>query len=308
MNKHWKRSLGSFIWMMAMPFMPKYVDDNEGGGDAPPALPEGFDIAALSGDAWAGIVQGDERFKENPVALNTKDPLDAIDQLINANKLMGQDRLPQPQDDWDEAKYDSFYNSLGRPENAEGYKYENAPEIEGFEVSEEFTKSANEAMHKAGLNVKQHTAVMDTFYEWLGKATTAGTEADALVKQQAEETLKSKYGSEYDGKVAQANAVIAELGTPELADYLEKSGAGNDPRMVEFMLNVAEKFGDDQALGEALNSHLSGTNQAVKKIADLKADDGFIKRLNNEDATGHAEAVAEWIQLHKKAYPGTQNK
>lgn len=274
-----------------------------------PDLPEGFQMDSLQGDNWHNFLNEHETFKDSDVAKNTKSPYDAIEQLINANKLIGTDRLPQPKEDWTEDQWNDFYAKLGRPEAADKYKYENAPEIEGFELSEDFMKDANEALFKAGLTPSQHTAVMDTFFNWLKNATDSSTQAATLSREQTEEALKKQYGADkWEGKVAEANAVIAQLGDQEFAKYLEESGLGNHPSMIKFMMNVAEQFSDDSAIGESIKSNLSGENQAKKRITELKADENFQKKLFNESAVGHKEAVAEWHDLHKKAYPGNQGQ
>lgn len=282
---------------------PMFFVENAGGATK---LPEGFDITALSGDAWHGVLQSNDAFKENPVALNTKSPLDAIEQLVNANKLLGKARLPAPQEDWKEEDWNNFHKQLGRPDSPEGYKYDKIPEIEGFELSTEFMKTANENLFKAGLNAKQHTAVMDTFFSWLKDASESSIAKTTHTVEQTQVALKKEFGDKYEPNVQAANAVIAQLGDAETAKYLADSGLGNHPGFIKMMFKISEAFKDDAAFGEAINSNLSVENQAKQKIASLKADENFNKRLMNESAPGHKETVAEWHDLHKKAFPGAQ--
>lgn len=301
-----RKSLRTLMYQFwARPILPLYFAE---ATDNPPALPEGFDIAALQGDAWQGIIQGNEAFKENAVALNTKGPMDAIEQLVNANKLLGKNRLPSPQEDWKEEDWNNFYKQLGRPESVDGYKYENVPEIEGFEVNDEFMKSANEALFNAGLTPKQHSAVMDTFFGWLKTASEGAIASTVVTKEQSEEALKKEFGENYEPNVQAANNVIAQLGDAETSKYLADSGLGNHPGFIKMMFKISELFKDDESIGEAINSNLSGENQAIKKIAELKGDENFQKKLFNESNPGHREAVAMWHDLHKKAYPGVQTR
>jgi len=41
---------------------------------------------------------------------------------VEAQKLIGQNRLPTPQKDWDDKKWDEFYSKVGRPEKPDGYQ------------------------------------------------------------------------------------------------------------------------------------------------------------------------------------------
>lgn len=276
--------------------------------DTPPVVPEGFDIASLQGDAWQGIITANETLKESPVALNTKSPIDALEQLINANTLMGKDRLPTPQDDWTEEQWSAHHTALGRPENAEDYKLEEVPEIPGFELNDEFMKSTKVALHAAGLNGKQYEATMGTFFNWLKGATEAQNNAQIATNEQVTTALKAEHGEAYEGLVQEANGVIAQFGSAEFAKQLEESGQGSDPGFVNMMINIAKEFGDDSAAGKSLKNNLSAENGAIKEIADLKADETFTNKLMNESAPGHKDAVAKWHDLHKKAYPGAITK
>ena len=40
---------------------------------------------------------------------------------LNAEKLIGQQRLPAPQTSWGDKEWGEFYSKIGRPEKPEGY-------------------------------------------------------------------------------------------------------------------------------------------------------------------------------------------
>lgn len=287
------------------PFMPAYVGEG-GGGDPPPVLPDGFSIDALQGDAWANIVN--ERFKDDTVALNTKSPLDAVEQLRNAQKLLGKKRLPEPQDDWKKEDWDAFYNGLGRPAKAEEYKLGEVPEKFKDKISPEFMKEASTMLHEAGLTGKQYEKAMGAYFGWLDKATAAKEAADVEAFSAAETALKKELGAEYEAKVNLANNLIRTFADAETSEFLATSGLGNNPGVIRMMMKIADQFKDDDAIGASINSNLSGENQAKKEIADMKGDPDFQKRLFDETHAGHRQAVQKWHDAHKKAYPGSQTK
>jgi len=289
---------------LVAPFMPHYVVEGEGGN--PPALPEGFSLDALQGDAWVRLIS--EKFKDNPIALNTKSPLDALEQLTNAQKLVGTKRLPEPQEDWTQEQWDSFYKQLGRPEAPDKYEYALGDEFKGIEIDPEFKAVADKALHGLGLTSKQYKGAMDTFFTWLKGAMANDSAARENRYEESLNTLKKEFGGDFEPKVQMADQILNKFGDPEFSSYLKESGLGNDPRFIKFMFNIADQFKDDAALGDALTQNLSGVNMAKKEIADMKADDSFQKKLFDEMHPGHKDAVRRWHEAHKRAFPGAQSK
>ena len=281
----------------------RYVDD-------PPAieaLPEGFTHAQLAGDNWAAI-QNSDAFKENEGLRNTKSFDDFVEQYTNQSALLGQDRSPTPKDDWTEDQWAAHFDSLGRPTAAGEYTNpEDMPEIEGFEVNEELMTEAKGKLHGLGLNQKQYAGVMTEFFGWLKNSSELGASQNDEQYSAATEALKKEYGPALEGNVARANALVGEFGSPEAASFLQESGLGNNPHFIKMMVNVAGQFGDDSALGQSLNSNLSGANKAKADIAEMKADKSFAKVLMDETDSGHRQAVARWQEAHKRAFPGVQN-
>jgi hypothetical protein len=304
MSRKWYH-LFPVLSSLISPFMPRYVGE-DGGGDPPPNLPEGFSIDSLQGEAWANIVN--ERFKDNTVALNTKSPLDAIEQLTNAQKMIGTKRLAEPQEDWKEEDWNNFYKALGRPDKPEEYKLESIPDSIKEHIDPEFMKEASAQLHAAGLTGKQYDKAMGAYFAWLEKATTTANDTAAAQQTEAEEKLRKELGEEYDGKVTRANNVIATFGDPETSKFLAESGLGNNPGFIKMMMGIADQFKDDEALGSSINSNLSAENAAKKEIADMKSDNDFQKKLFDETNPGHKQAVQKWHDAHKKAYPGSQVK
>lgn len=62
-------------------------------------------------------------------------------------------------------------------------------------------------------------------------------------------------GAKWDATVSSAGRAVNQLGTPELKDYLNKSGGGNHPELIRFMSKVGAMISeDDPASGATAGS------------------------------------------------------
>ena len=294
-----KHSLKKSLYRFWTPVHVLYADDPPAGdppaGDPPAQSPVSFET--LSGDTWAELVQS--KFKDNSVVMNTKSAEDAITQLINAQKLVGSNKVALPGENASEDEWAEFFSKVGRPDTADDYKLG-----EDLGLPEDLMQVMKAQAHKLGYTNKQLNELLGTYKEWA--ASQAETSEAERIKsfEAAEAELKGKYGDLYEAKVHTANNLIGKFGTDEISKRLEETGLGNDPKFIDMMIKIADQFADDTAIGEALNTDLSSVNQAKREIASLRADDTFQKKLFDAGATGHKEALIRWQELHKKAFPG----
>lgn len=229
-----------------------------------------------------------------------KDPAQAVDSLMNLEKLMGapKDRLLKLPEAADSPEWEAINQRLGKPAKAEDYKFPEIPKE--FGVNEEFTKFAKDMFHKANLTSAQAEKVMT---EWVAKnqADIANIQAAQTAKvQQEESALKTKWGNAFDQNLNIAKAGAKESGlTVEQIDSIQSS-LGYQKTM-ELFNSIGSK------LGEA--SFTSGQNPgfgsvspetARAEIANLQKDSAFM----NKYLSGDSQAKAKMEKLHRDASPG----
>lgn len=229
-----------------------------------------------------------------------KEPVQVLESYRNLEKLLGADKagnavvLPKP--DAPQAEVDAFYNRLGRPADAAGYKIA-VPEG----VDPEFSKVAGTWFHELGLTQKQGEALAAKWNEYMGTAITGMKQAEEQKFQQEDQALRQEWGAAFTQELAKAQTAARALGvTPEMIDNMQKS-MGHKATM-QFFAKIGAKTGEpDFVTGDKTEQFGAAMTpgQAQAKIAELTADKNFVSRYINKDAA----AVAEMKRLHEFAFP-----
>lgn len=227
-------------------------------------------------------------------------PSDAVKSYQNLEKLLGADRagntviLPKP--DASTEELGAFYNRLGRPADAAGYKIE-VPDG----GSKDFATAAAGKFHELGLSQKQGEALAAWWNETAGAQTAAAAAARASQFQADDAALKTAWGQAFQQNLVQAQQAVRGLGLDNaMIDKL--SDAMGHKATMELLQKIGSKMGEDSFVAgdgkEPFGSALTPT-QAKAKIAELMKDKNFTARYLNKDL----EAKAEMERLHKFAYP-----
>jgi hypothetical protein len=218
----------------------------------------------------------------------------------NLEKLLGADRagnaviLPKPDASAEEVS--AFYNRLGRPAEATGYKID-VPEG----GSQEFAQAYAGWAHELGLTNKQAETLAARWNETAAANATAQSQAKQAQFQTDDVALRSEWGGAFAQNLAHAQNAARGLGLDagtidKLSDalghkgtmaLLQKIGAG--------MGEATFVAGDsDRSFGAAMTPA-----QAKSEIKRLTSDTAFIARYTSGDSA----ARAEMSRLHDFAHP-----
>ena len=249
------------------------------------------------GSDWKASLPEDLRGA--PVLANVPDVATLVKNYVNAESLIGKKRLPVPDKNWNDGQWDEFYKLAGRPETPDKYKVPEFKFEEGVTVNDEMVDKARLQFHKLGLSEKQAAGVLEHYFGIVNeqfKASKGSTESE---KQAAEAALRKEYGDKYEQKVTVANAVLAKFSDQEgsFTKFLAESKLGNDPRMVKFLLKVADKINEDAAGNPGGDLPLPSAARAKMELEQLKSDDDFKKKF----LTGDKWAVGKWNELQRLA-------
>ena len=223
----------------------------------------------------------------------------------NLSKMISAKGVIMPKEDASPEEFDKFFNTLGRPEKADGYKLSELKDLHpGIKVTPESKKAFLDFAHKSGLTNKQ----VDTLNQWyLGSV-------DGMLKAQdkawndkvsaLETNLKNKWGADYEKNRQIAQSLVEKVGGKDVI-----SGFGeaiNNPMVLEFLANVGKHFAEDDFKALGINDAMKGSPDALAKIKAMQAD--MKGPLWNEKDPGHDAAVAEYQKLYQQAYPDDGGK
>ena len=178
-----------------------------------------------------------EEIRQHPSLSPIKDVENLARSYVNAQRLIGADKIPMPVNPSDE-DLDRIYNRLGRPESPDGYQLA----ADGNIVTEDLVKDFADFSHKLRLTPEQASGILD-YYRSSVEQSAAGSEEQAQAyRQTTEEALKSEWGRAYDQKLNQAVNAAREFSNPEIFDLQLTDGSrlGDNPEFIKTFAKIAE--------------------------------------------------------------------
>lgn len=223
---------------------------------------------------------------------NFKDADGLAKSYVHLNQLLG-----KKFEDLSPEDLDSYYSKLGRPEDAEGYKF---PDMENQDVKKWYQDNA----FKMGLTQDQARGLAESYMELEQSGMKSMEEARA--KQSAEwlKTIQDDFGGAFDKRIEVAKKAVKQYGGDELVSYLNESGLGDHPAMVKAFSEIGKEMLED-SLTQTQASHSFGVTpqEALQKITNLKRDQNFMTSYRSSTAIGHREAVQEIQDLYAIVHP-----
>lgn len=228
-----------------------------------------------------------------------KDPASAIESYRNLEKLMGapKDKLLKLPDNMDDATaMGEIYSKLGKPPTPAEYGLSKAKDADP-----EFSKFMEDTFHGANLNKKQAEFIAAKYGELMANKQTQSAEKYEAKQKAEEAALKKDWGMAHDQNLALAKNAAREFKVDAAVIEAMESAVGYDKTM-KFFADIGSKIGEPSFHSNNSGNTLNMTPEAARnKIANLKQDTEFYKRLSSGDAS----AKAEWDRAHKMAYPET---
>lgn len=225
-----------------------------------------------------------------------KDPSELISSYRNLEKFAGGSKnlVELPGVDADEEALGNFYNKLGRPEDPNGYTFQN-PEGGDENLFNWFKGTA----HEIGLNDKQAANLLNKWQEMNGglaeqyeQSKIEQAEADML-------SVKREWGAAYEQNIDAGRRAARELGysQEELSTLESSMGTG---QMLKMFAKIGSRMGEDTFENGDGNSGGFGISpaQAQSQIGELKSDKAFMDAY----LKGDKAAISKMQRLMELAY------
>lgn len=301
--------------------------DNGAGGGTGTLLGGGGGTTTDSGNAGAGSgnaagagANGNQAANQNatitipdnwkmalPKELQDSDTLKPITNIealaksyVNAQKLIGADKIPVPSKHATEEDWRAVFNKLGLPQDMKEYAV-TKPKDATFD--DQFVGQFKEAAFKAGILPKQAQSLVEWFNTANHKiASEMGTKREEQIAKEIGE-LKTEWGEAFKHKIGYANQVLRDFGGKELETYLQQTGLANDTRLVKLLSKIGEKYyAEDAIVGTGkVQTGPKSPDEAKKEISKVMGDPK--NPYHDKSHPGHKNAVAEMAQFFEMAYP-----
>jgi hypothetical protein len=193
---------------------------------------------------------------------------------------------------------EDLYTRLGRPESPSAYKVELATgeTIESPEIA-----NLLQAAHGAGLNQNQVQAVLGVYNGIMERFV----EQSQVAKDEAYQTLKKEWGSNFDDNLSAANVALKayhEKFPKEMEKLTSDPHTSNNPAILALFAELGSRMGEGRSIDSNVKGSFQGEKEsALAKIAEIQSS-GRDHPYWNERLPGHRQAVAEMDKLYKKAY------
>lgn len=273
--------------------MTTFVEVDEAGEIILDEAGERNTVDDLNMGAWDHVKgQIPEDLQGEKIWDNVPDTPTLLKNYAHAQKRMG-GSLTIPTDESDREVWDDLYMKLGKPESAEGYTdvFGNLPE--GFEWQEDIQRGFLDAVHKAGLNNHQAQEIVGWYENW---QRDIGIQSDRLLGE-AETTLRSEWGPNYEGNISLASRAVAKVGGEPLQKLLDETGMGNHPDMIRAFTRVGRVLAEDNIITASVDGAAT-SQQAKAKIAEILNDSKHAYHTGKDP-----ESQKEMRNLHQLAYP-----
>lgn len=289
---------------------------DSGAGAAPEggttiSTPSAPDPTVIEGGSALG--GGDDRgnwldglssdYRDNPVIskFNSADAL--AKEHINVQKLIGAEKVPLPQEGWEDSDWNDFYTKLGRPTDPNDYDLGDFVPPESMPWNGELQTEMVNTMHSLGLNSNQAAGILSKYAEYQGSAFS---QASVNAQQEAESGLKdlqNSWGKSFNANLDLAHRAFRAWAGDEFEDVasirLEGGVAlGDHPKMIEKFASFGNRMGEHGLVGEKQTRTTLSPREAQDKLNEFMGDGDFLTKLNDSNHPQHGWAVEQRSNLY----------
>lgn len=188
-----------------------------------------------SGNEFLNMIP--EELRQHPSISPIKDVENLARSYVNAQRLIGADKIAVPVNPTDE-DLDRIYDRLGRPENPSEYGIN----VDGNVITEELAADYADIAHKLRLTPDQAKGVLDYYKSTVEQSGAASLEAAEVAKEQTVESLRSEWGRAFDQKVEAAAQVAQEFGNPDMFNITLADGSklGDNAEFIKAFAKIAD--------------------------------------------------------------------
>ena len=270
--------------------MSEQVAEQVAQPEATPSVMETPAEVAQGGSGNGFMEMIPEDLREHPSLSPIKDVGNLARSFVNAQKLIGADKIPFPTNPTEE-DLSNIYSRLGRPETPEGYEFATDGNVITEDVAAEYAGVA----HQLGLSPKQAAGILDYYKGSVGQTTE---QMEQLAQEQAEQTtieLKREWGNAFGDKVAAAKDVVDQFAGSEILQMRLEDGTmiGNHPAFIKAFAAIGDfksTVTSEDTINDGARSSVFTPAQAQAEI-DAIMNDKSHPYHDRKNVTGRQRAI-----------------
>lgn len=178
-----------------------------------------------------------EDLRDHPSLSPIKDVANLAKSYVNAQQLIGADKLAAPKNPSEE-QLNAIYNYLGRPEEASAYEVA----VDGNIITEDAANAYKDVAHKLNLTPQQANGILEYYKSLAQNTQEQAVQNIEYQREQVENDLKKEWGQAYEQKISGAGQVLKQYGNPEMLEWQLADGTklGNHPEFIKAFANIAD--------------------------------------------------------------------
>jgi len=178
-----------------------------------------------------------EELREHPSILPIKDVENLARSYVNAQRLIGSDKIAVPVNPTEE-DLDRIYDRLGRPEAPSDYGFA----VDGNVITEELATDYADIAHELRLTPSQAKGVLDYYKSTVEQSDEQSLELVEAAKEKTVESLRGEWGRAFDQKVEAAAKTAQEFADPEMFNITLQDGSklGDNAEFIKAFAKIAD--------------------------------------------------------------------
>lgn len=260
---------------------------------AAPAAPAGFSFP----DNWKESLPEDLR--SDPSMGVVTDINSLAKSYINAQKMIGADKIVVPSKHATDEDWSGVFQKLGLPKELKDYSLEMPKDVP---LDAKFIEDFKANAHANGLLPRHAQKVLDWYSQSVSKLRQENESAVAAQIAQGTDALKKEWGQAYDTHITAAKLAIKDFGDENFSKFLAESGMGNNPEVIKVFAKIGMALREDAVKG-AVSRGGEGAltpDEAIKKYNSIISDQAH--PYNKGDHPNHQAAVQEVSKLFGMAF------
>jgi hypothetical protein len=247
-------------------------------------------------DNWKEAL--DDDLRNDPALSPIQDIPNLVKSFINAQKMVGANKLVKPDKFGSEDDWSTFYKqALDIPESLEMYELE-VPKESAFEDG--FISQLKEFAYNNNFAPRQ----MNGLVNWLNDVNQK-----AIAKQQEDyeaqrtvelDGLKKEWGEAFQKRLTLAKSALREFGDDQVFEWLEQTGLGDDTRLIKLLAAMGETLKEDKII-EDVDSSARTPKELEKEVNTILSDFNHPYHVRNHP--NHKAAVEEVQRLFSQMHP-----
>lgn len=252
-----------------------------------------------SGNEFLNMIP--EELREHPSISPIKDVENLARSYVNAQRLIGADKIALPVNPTDE-DLDRIYDRLGRPESPSEYGIS----VDGNVITEELAADYADIAHKLRLTPDQAKGVLDYYKSTVEQSGAASLEAAEVAKEQTVESLRSEWGRAFDQKVEAAAQVAQEFGNPDMFNITLADGSklGDNAEFIKAFAKIADfrqTVTSEDTVAEMSQSNVMTPASAQAEIDAIMGDKTHVY-WDRKNPVGRQKAVERMQHLMEQLH------